>query len=156
MPTTVRCFWMRLANCCWRCKPNYFRVLQYEKIFSTRRRRSWCLRVDVCGCWRRPTVTCVKRCWRAFSRRSVPASARVKLSLLRRCGAEKRRDDVVLLAAICEQCRLRLGLSRVVLSPGARAPPFASTWLAGQRPGTGNTPFTVRLYSGESLIPAVG
>ena len=33
----------------------------------------------------------------------------------------ERGDDVVLLAGyFCEQCRLRLGLSRVVLSPGAR------------------------------------
>lgn len=34
----------------------------------------------------------------------------------------ERGEDVVLLAGyFCEQCRLRLGLSRVVLSPGARS-----------------------------------
>ncbi|MEN1736776.1 hypothetical protein AAIH12_36105, partial [Pseudomonas aeruginosa] len=33
----------------------------------------------------------------------------------------ERGDDVILLAGyFCEQCRLRLGLSRVVLSAGAR------------------------------------
>ncbi|XPE48007.1 hypothetical protein ACNKHO_16990 [Shigella flexneri] len=43
----------------------------------------------------------------------------------------ERGDDVVLLAGyFCEQCRLRLGLSRVVLSTGARA--SATLRLAGK------------------------
>ncbi len=45
--------------------------------------------------------------------------------------------------AICEQCRLRLGLSRVPES--RRAPPFAHHGCRATS-GSWNTPFTVRLY----------
>lgn len=57
----------------------------------------------------------------------------------------ERGEDVVLLAGyFCEQCRLRLGLSRVVLSPGAR-----SHLLSYARPGmcaSWNMPFTARWF----------
>nr|WP_318383727.1 nitric oxide reductase transcriptional regulator NorR [uncultured Enterobacter sp.] len=45
-----------------------------------------------------------------------------------------RGEDVVLLAGyFCEQCRLRLGLSRVVLSPGARALLLHYAWPGNVR-----------------------
>lgn len=45
-----------------------------------------------------------------------------------------RGDDVVLLAGyFCEQCRVRLGLSRVVLSPGARAYLLSYAWPGNVR-----------------------
>lgn len=57
----------------------------------------------------------------------------------------ERGEDVVLLAGyFCEQCRLRLGLSRVVLSPGARSHLLNYGW-----PGTcasWNMLFTGRLF----------
>jgi anaerobic nitric oxide reductase transcription regulator len=69
----------------------------------------------MCACWRRPTAICVKRCWPGVSRRPVPPPERVPASVPLR----ERGEDVVLLAGyFCEQCRLRMGLSRVVLSPG--------------------------------------
>ncbi len=46
----------------------------------------------------------------------------------------ERGDDVVLLAGFfCEQCRLRMGLSRVVLSPGARAHLMRYGWPGNVR-----------------------
>ena len=46
----------------------------------------------------------------------------------------ERGEDVVLLAGyFCEQCRLRLGLSRVVLSPGARAHLLHYAWPGNVR-----------------------
>ena len=46
----------------------------------------------------------------------------------------ERGDDVVLLAGyFCEQCRLRMGLSRVVLSPGARAHLLSYGWPGNVR-----------------------
>lgn len=59
--TTVRCFWMRLANCRWRYRPSYFACCSMA-IFSASATIVAC--AWMCGCWRRPTVTCVKRCWR--------------------------------------------------------------------------------------------
>lgn len=45
-----------------------------------------------------------------------------------------RGDDVILLAGyFCEQCRVRLGLSRVVLSPGARAHLLSYAWPGNVR-----------------------
>ena len=46
----------------------------------------------------------------------------------------ERGDDVVLLAGyFCEQCRLRMGLSRVVLSPGARSHLLSYGWPGNVR-----------------------
>jgi anaerobic nitric oxide reductase transcription regulator len=46
----------------------------------------------------------------------------------------ERGEDVVLLAGyFCEQCRLRLGLSRVVLSPGARSHLLSYAWPGNVR-----------------------
>ena len=46
----------------------------------------------------------------------------------------ERGEDVVLLAGyFCEQCRLRMGLSRVVLSPGARAHLLSYGWPGNVR-----------------------
>jgi len=46
----------------------------------------------------------------------------------------ERGEDVVLLAGyFCEQCRLRMGLSRVVLSPGARAHLLSYAWPGNVR-----------------------
>ncbi|MER1976222.1 nitric oxide reductase transcriptional regulator NorR [Pseudocitrobacter faecalis] len=46
----------------------------------------------------------------------------------------ERGDDVVLLAGyFCEQCRLRLGLSRVILSAGARAHLLSYAWPGNVR-----------------------
>ena len=46
----------------------------------------------------------------------------------------ERGEDVVLLAGyFCEQCRLRLGLSRVVLSPGARSHLLSYGWPGNVR-----------------------
>jgi len=46
----------------------------------------------------------------------------------------ERGDDVVLLAGFfCEQCRLKMGLSRVVLSPGARSHLLTYGWPGNVR-----------------------
>lgn len=46
----------------------------------------------------------------------------------------ERGDDVVLLAGFfCEQCRLKMGLSRVVLSPGARTHLLSYGWPGNVR-----------------------
>ncbi|WP_448980037.1 sigma 54-interacting transcriptional regulator, partial [Klebsiella pneumoniae] len=46
----------------------------------------------------------------------------------------ERGEDVVLLAGFfCEQCRLKMGLSRVVLSPGARTHLLSYGWPGNVR-----------------------
>ncbi|STL13494.1 putative two-component transcriptional regulator [Escherichia coli] len=79
------------------------------------------------------TVVCgsMCACWRRTNRdlREEVLAGRFRADLFHRLSVfplsvpplRERGDDVILLAGyFCEQCRLRLGLSRVVLSAGAR------------------------------------
>ncbi len=71
---------------------------------------------------------------RALSRRSVPSAERLPAV---GSAATRAESDVVLLAGyFCEQCRLRMGLARVILAEAARN--RLQKWSsAGQRARTG-------------------